>query len=159
MLVVSDASPINVLIRIGQVEILPELFGSVMVPNAVAEEMSHPSTPPIIRDWMANPPGWLSIRAPASPSPPLLLRHRGERDAISLAVEVCADAILLDEEKPRAQATALGLLVIGTVGILERAADVGIIKDLKEVHERLRTTDFRVRDAILVNSLHRHLSR
>jgi predicted nucleic acid-binding protein len=85
------------------------------------------------------------------------LRHRGERDAILLAMEINADAILLDEEKPRTQATALGLVVIDTVGVLERAADSGLIKDLKAVHDQIRQTDFRVSDAILTNSLKRHL--
>jgi predicted nucleic acid-binding protein len=49
MLVVSDASPVNVLIRIGQINVLPILFKAVVVPTAVAEEMFRPATPQIVR--------------------------------------------------------------------------------------------------------------
>lgn len=121
MLVVSDASPINVLIRIGQIDVLPTLFRAVVIPTAVAEEMTRPSTPHMVRkNWMARPPAWFTVRAPLLAVNPKMLRHRGERDAISLAQEMQADALLLDEEKARADARALGIAVVGTVGVLQR---------------------------------------
>lgn len=159
MLVVSDASPVNILIRIGQIDVLPRLFDAVVIPTSVAEEMSRPATPQVVRDWVASPPAWFSVRTPAVPVGPSQLRHRGERDAIALAQEFKADAILLDEEKPRAQAAALGLAVVGTVGILERAADRRFISDLGAVHVALQATDFHVSPALLANSLARHLAR
>jgi len=158
MLVVSDASPINILIRIGQIEVLPDLFVAVAIPTSVAEEMSRPTTPQIVRDWVAHPPAWFTVRTPSSPANPTELRHRGERDAISLAQEIHADAILLDEEKPRAAARSLGLAVIGTIGILERAAEQGLISDLRAVHGILRSTDFHVASILLDVSLQRHLA-
>ncbi len=77
---------------------------------------------------------------------------------ISLAREIHADAILLDEEKARAEALALGVAVIGTVGILQRAADQGLITDLKAVHDQLRDARFHVSEDILKASLARHLA-
>lgn len=158
MIVVSDASPINVLIRIGQIDVLPALFQSVVIPTAVAEEMTRPATPQMVRDWMAHPPAWFSIRAPHTTVNPTMLRHRGERDAISLAQEIHADALLLDEEKARAEALALGVAVIGTAGVLQRAADQGLIADLKAVHDLLRQAKFHVSEKILNESLARHLA-
>ena len=158
MLVVSDASPVNVLIRIGQIGVLPALFKAVVVPTAVAEEMTRPSTPQIVRDWMAHMPAWLTVRAPHIAVNPAMLRHRGERDAISLAQEIHADALLVDEEKARAEALALGVAVIGTVGVLQRAADQGLIADLQAVHESLRQARFHVSEKILHDSLARHLA-
>src|ERR1700676_77405 len=158
MLVVSDASPVNILIRIGQMDVLPALFQSVVVPTSVAEEMTRPSTPQMVRAWMTNPPAWFTVRSPLSPTSLTQLRHRGERDAISLAQEIRADALLLDEEKARIQALSLGVAVIGTIGVLQRAADQGLISDLKAVHDMLRKTNFRVSDKILNDSLARHLS-
>jgi predicted nucleic acid-binding protein len=157
MLVVSDASPINILIRLGHADVLAALFTSVVIPPSVAEEMGRAATPEIVRHWMARPPAWLSIRAPTNPEPALEPRHRGERDAIRLAQELHADAILLDEEKPRMHAASVGLRVIGTVGILELAANRGYIPDLKATHERLRQTDFYIDCSILDDSLARHL--
>ncbi len=158
MLVVSDSSPVNVLIRIGQIDVLPVLFNSVVIPTAVAQELTHPATPPIVRDWMAQPPGWITIRSPSMPTDPTLRRHRGERDAISLAQEIHADALLLDEEKARTEAMAVGVAVIGTVGILQRAANQGLITDLRAVHNQLREAKFHVSEKILQTSLARHLA-
>ena len=75
MLVVSDASPVNVLIRIGQINVLPILFKAVVVPTAVAEEMSQPATPQVVRDWLDRPPPWFSVRAPSSPIHPSVRRR------------------------------------------------------------------------------------
>ncbi len=158
MLVVSDASPVNVLIRIGQINVLSALFKAVVVPTAVADELTHSATPQIVRDWMARPPAWFSVRSPAFPVNTTMLRHRGERDAISLAQEIHADALLLDEEKARTEALALGVAVIGTVGVLQRAADQGLIGDLKAVHDQLRQIKFHVSEKIFCDSLARHLA-
>jgi predicted nucleic acid-binding protein len=158
MLVVSDASPLNVLVRLGQSGVLEALFKSVVIPASVAEELSRSATPKPVRDWITNPPRWVSIRVPSVVEPAAPLRHRGERDAMQLAQELKADAILLDEDKPRAQAAKLGLRVIGTIGILEQSANQGLIDDLKLVHEKLRKTDFYISDKILADSLTRHLA-
>jgi predicted nucleic acid-binding protein len=157
MLVVSDASPLNILVQLGHADVLAAMFKSVVVPVSVADELSHVAAPKAVRDWIANPPPWLAIKAP-SVQTSIPLRHRGERDAIQLAQELKADAILLDEDKPRAQATKLGLRVVGTIGILEQAANVGHIKNLQAVHEQLRKTNFFVSDKILSDSLARHLA-
>lgn len=156
MLVVSDASALNILIRLGQADVLPALFEAVAIPPSVAEEMSRQATPEAVRDWMARPPHWLTVRSPVSPEPATPLRHRGERDAIRLAQELDADAILLDESKPRAEAAKLGLRVVGTVGVLELAANRGLIRDLAAVHDQLRQTNFFIVDQVLHASLARH---
>lgn len=49
MLVVSDASPLNILLRIGHVDVLPALFMQVAIPTSVAEEMSRSATPAVVR--------------------------------------------------------------------------------------------------------------
>lgn len=157
MLVVSDASPINILVRLGHADVLAALFTSVVIPPSVAEEMSRAATPEVVRQWLSHAPEWLSVRAPASPDAGVESRHRGERDAIRLAEELHADAILLDEAKPRMWAASLGLRVIGTIGILELAANSGYIRDLRAVNDQLRQTDFYIDDSILDDSLARHL--
>ena len=93
MLVVSDASPLNVLVRIGHVEVLPTLFHAVIIPSAVAEELARPSTPEVVRNWLAARPGWLEVRSPTGADIPSLPRHRGEREAIKLAQELRADLV------------------------------------------------------------------
>jgi uncharacterized protein len=60
MIVVSDASPLNVLVRIGLVEILHALFGSVIIPPAVASELLHSATPQTVLNWLAERPAWVN---------------------------------------------------------------------------------------------------
>ncbi len=157
MLVVSDATPLNILVRLGHIHVLPAIFEQVVVPASVVDEMSRLATPPMVREWVANPPDWLSVLTPTIADPVTTLRHRGERDAIRLAQELSADAILLDDEKPRVQAKRLGLRVVGTIGILEISANRGLIKDLALVHQQLRLTDFYVSQSVLADSLTRHM--
>lgn len=113
MLVVSDASPINILIRIGNVEILQSLFTTVILPTAVADELTRPGTPDVVRNWISSRPSWLRIQTPTIQSDPSEIRHRGEREAINLALELKADLLLVDEPRPRRAATSLGIPVIG----------------------------------------------
>lgn len=158
MIVVSDASPLNVLVRIGYVDVLYELFGSVIVPPAVASQLSHASTPEVVRTWLAQPPNWLTIRAPLSIDTTLEMDDRGEVEAISLAVELKADLLLADDRKARRIARGRGLAMAGTVGVLELASARNIL-NLRDAFDRLRETDFRVADRILLDALSRDANR
>lgn len=155
-LIVSDNSPLNLLVRLGHADVLPALFQQVVIPPEVAAEMAHPSAPPEVRAFIAAPPAWLVTQAPTTPLP---LPHldRGEAAAISLAVELGA-ALLIDELDGRTEAQARGLTVIGAVGVLERAANAGLIPDLATAHAAVRGLRFHVSDAILKASLARHLA-
>jgi len=64
VIVVSDATPVRYLILIDHMDVLPRLFGRVLVPPAVVAELSRTNTPPRVRDWVQSPPGWLEVRAP-----------------------------------------------------------------------------------------------
>ena len=60
-LVVADTSPIFYLLSIGHIEVLPQLFGKVFVPDAVHKELCHPAAPPLIHDWIAKLPIWAEV--------------------------------------------------------------------------------------------------
>ncbi len=107
--------------------------------------------PAIVLAWITAAPSWVQIQPPTHPFEGTQLRHHVELDAISLARELKADAILLDEQKPRRAATKEGLVVIGTLGVLELAANVGLIADLKAVHDQLRQADFRISSALFMS--------
>ncbi len=154
MLVVSDASPLNILIRIRYVDILPVLFGEVIVPPTVVRELSHDDTPKPVHDWIQASPAWLSVRTPSTLIT-TLSGGLGEREAISLAIELKADLILIDDLKARRAAERYGLSVTGALGVLERGAKRGLLS-LIEATERLRRTDFRLSDAVLQEALERH---
>jgi hypothetical protein len=62
VIVLSDTSPINYLILTGEIEILPALFGQVVIPTAVLQELQHAGTPAEVQQWISRPPAWLQSR-------------------------------------------------------------------------------------------------
>ena len=63
-IVVADTFPLNYLVLINAVDLLPRLFSEVLIPTAVAAELSRPETPQSVRAWIAASPQWLRIKAP-----------------------------------------------------------------------------------------------
>lgn len=156
-IVISDTSPLNYLILIDHADILPALYTEVLIPESVAEELRHAAAPEAVRRWVDQPPSWLRIRpAVGDPAPlPLQELDRGERDAILLAVHLRADLLLMDERDGVEAARSLGLTTTGTLGVLVRAAERGVI-DLAAAIGRLRDTNFRV-DPLLLERLSANL--
>ena len=60
-LVIADTSPINYLLLIGHIDILPALFDKVILPAAVRDELKHPKAPLVVRNWVAAPPPWVDV--------------------------------------------------------------------------------------------------
>jgi predicted nucleic acid-binding protein len=65
MIVIADTGPVNYLICIGQIEVLPKLFSRVLVPPSVCDELKRARAPEAVRLWIRQPPAWLETRAPA----------------------------------------------------------------------------------------------
>ena len=153
-LVIADTGPVNYLLLIGHIDILPALFEKVILPVAVKDELSNPDTPVSVRDWMADPPSWVEVHQTMSPIVDVSLRELGvgETEAIALATELHADLLLMDDRRGVKAALQRGLAVTGTMGLLTRAARQGIL-DLADAFERLKNTNFRywqeIMDAML----------
>ena len=116
--VVADASPLIAFQQIGQLQLLRTMFGELTVPPAVAREIL-PSVPPA---------PWIVERRLTQPIAPLVLRANlgaGESEALSLAVEIRADLLFVDERAGRRVAAALGVSVVGTLGVLLAAKRTG----------------------------------
>lgn len=157
MIAVSDTSPLNYLILIGAVEILPGLFEQVIIPESVANELAHERAPKAVRSWISRPPPWLEMRTPKAPDQTMML-DVGERDALSLAVELKAELVLIDEKAARIVAKDRGLSVAGTLAVLELAAQRGAV-DLSTAIERLTSTSFRVGTDVIEALLTEHARR
>ncbi len=63
MIVVADTSPINYLLLIGKIDLLPRLFGQIIIPDVVRDEMLDPLAPRALQEWIASPPAWLAVQA------------------------------------------------------------------------------------------------
>jgi predicted nucleic acid-binding protein len=157
MIVVSDTSPIHYLLLIDLVELLPQLYERIAIPQIVRDEMLAAGAPEVLQRWISKPPDWLEIRVVEVPVNPSLIRlDPGERAAIQLALEIKADLLIVDDRPARQAATGLGLKITGLLGILDEAATLKKI-DLLGALVRLRNeTNFRVSPMLVQSLLSRH---
>jgi predicted nucleic acid-binding protein len=156
VIAVADTSPINYLVLTGCVQLLPDLFEEIIVPPAVFTELRSSHAPQTVQDFVCAAPKWLRVQAVEKE---VLERvsnrflHRGEREAIALAEFLAADYLIMDEKAGRGVAIRRQLTVIGTLGILDKADEEGLIDDFPRLLERLEEKSFRVstqlRDALL----------
>jgi|694.fasta_scaffold07311_15 predicted nucleic acid-binding protein len=148
MIVVADTSPINYLLLINQIDLLPRLFQQIIIPDVVRDEMLDPDAPPILQEWIANPPSWLTIQPVPVLDTTLHGLDPGEQAAITLAQTLSADLLIIDERLGRQIAEERGIAIIGTLGILDDAANQGLI-NLAEAIAQLQQTNFRVSRRII----------
>ena len=137
--VVADTSVLIALTQIGQLSLLQGLFGEIVIPAAVAGEVS-PSLPQL--------PGWIETRAVRRPLDARVLAARldpGETEAIALALQAQVERIILDDLPARRLALRLRLTVIGTAGVLFLAKQRGLIPAVRPSLHALKAAGFRLR--------------
>lgn len=144
MIIVSDTTPLHYLILIERAELLAELFGSIIIPEAVFAELSHERAPVEVKEWIADLPPWVRVKSPSAANSTVVKKlGRGEAEAIILALEEKADALLMDDRKAIREARKNSLTVITTLGVLELASIKGLI-DFPAVLNELARTSFRL---------------
>jgi predicted nucleic acid-binding protein len=121
--VIADTSPLNYLILMGVVDVLPRLYHQVLIPGEVVSELAEPGAPPVVVEWARHLPAWVEIRATPVSSEPLDRLDAGERAAILLAEAQQSPVLLLiDDAEGRAEAERRRIPVTGTLGVLRAAA-------------------------------------
>lgn len=146
-LVVSNSSP---LIALGRLDLLPSLFVTVVIPEAVHHEVVVAAPMEAGAALLAQAP-WLrvhSIQDTGKRDYLLSILDPGEAEALVLAQEMGADWLLLDEIKARAAARRLSLPIIGTAGLLVAAKDHGLLPQVKPLLDNLQTHDFRLSEQV-----------
>ncbi len=154
MIVVSDSSVLIALSRIGKLDLLPRLFGQVLIPPTVAEEISVEGKPGSAALQQIE---WLEVTAVAESSKVIALMHsgvswnklhRGEAEAIILASEVNARYLLIDERRGRKMALQFGLDVVGVLGVLALAKKKGLLPGIRESMDDLVGSGFRIHGSL-----------
>ena len=156
MIAVLDASPLGYLLLIGEIDLLPQLFSRVVVPETVILELQHDDAPATVRNWASNLPIWIFVEeTPDTFSAGMEKLQAGERAAILLAELIQADIIIIDEKAARLIAGRRGLSVTGVLGVIGEAATRGLV-DLTLAIDRLRRTSFRCSPALFKATLERY---
>src|SRR5688572_12385701 len=153
MILVTDTGPLNYLILIGEEAVLPKLFTSIFIPDAVAFELRQIGAPARVRDWMNSSAQWLRVRNPAGVLQASADLTCADHAVIRLASELKA-ILLLDDRRARALAVSDGIQTIGTIGVLELASIKGLL-DLPEALRKLRDTNHRHPYVLIEDALRR----
>jgi predicted nucleic acid-binding protein len=131
------------------------MFERVALPTSVQND--YPLAPLTVRNWIGGPPACLELHD-TSGLPEISGLDEGETAAIALAEFLHADILLIDEREGSHAAQRIGLLVTGTLGILDLAADQALI-DFAASIRRLESTTFRRPMALLEKLLVKHQAR
>jgi predicted nucleic acid-binding protein len=158
MIVVSDTSPICYLLLIDEIELLPQLYGQVLIPRIVQQELSDARSPISVQDWSNRPPEWLVIQSVDVPSNiDLDALDPGERAAIVLAEQQGANLVIIDDSLGRQVAQSRGLRVTGLLGVLDEAARQNLV-DFPKAISRLQETTFRASSQLIQSLLQQYQS-
>ena len=144
MIVISDTGPVTNLLQIEKLYLLKELFQRIIIPIGVFAELSHIPEQRLALEAL----DWVEVKeAPQGELFNKLLEtlDRGEAEAIALAVDSKAELLLIDERKGRGVADDLGIRKTGTLGILIRAKEKGLLSSVKpEMDKLIKETRFRI---------------
>ncbi len=135
--VVSNTTPIISLLKLNRLDILKQLYDQVFIPYAVFKEIEAGKTKGFYKDLTSI--DWIKITDIQDKQAVkyFIDLDSGEAEAIVLAAELNADLILLDEKMGRFHAKHAGLKITGTIGILIKAKNVGLITELKPLLNEL----------------------
>jgi hypothetical protein len=155
MIIVSDTTPISELAKVDHLDLLPKLFGKVVIPQGVFDELQvgeHPAAK-LVQDL-----SWLEVVTVNNQQLVRELQQSfkldlGESEAIALAEEIRASQLLIDERAARKVAMARKLPLIGTVGILLLAKRRGLLDSVKDVLDEMKAQGMRISDRLYVQVL------
>lgn len=150
MKIVSNSTPLIALSRINELQLLRALFGAIIIPTAVYNEVVlEGAGRPGVKEVAGA--SWIKKREVQNLLAVSILRmdlDRGEAEAVVLAKELGADYLLVDEKKARRVARSSEIKIIGTVGILGLAAKKGLIHDLDGTFLKLEENGFRFTEEV-----------
>ncbi len=141
---VSDSSPLIHLAKIEALETISRLYSRILIPPAVWREVVEEGDgrPGAVQVQRAVAAGWIVKQAAKNETLVMALRQtldNGEAESIALATELHPESVLLDDKLARQMARRLGLPVTGTIGVLQRSKQVGLIVEVRSLITRLQS--------------------
>jgi len=146
-IVIADTSCLILLDKIDGFQILQEVYDEII------------TTPEIKKEFGKFLPEWIKIESVKDTKYQKFIEtqlDKGESSAIALASEKVDVTLILDDLKARKIANRLGFKVTGTLGVINKAKEIGVIKKIRPYIEKLQKTDFRISENIIENLLKRN---
>ena len=144
--VVVNTTPIIALADIGYLVLLKQLYGKIIIPEAVDREIiSEPAR------RLVNEADWIQVEKVNNPNQKSLFSsrlHAGEVEVIMLGQECSADLLIIDDNAAKKTAKYLNLTVTGTIGVLLKAKREGFIPAVRPLMENLISDGFYVSQVV-----------
>lgn len=152
--VVTDTSPLQYLYQTNLLELLPILYGQILIPQAVADELAQGRLQGVALPEPSSLP-WVSLRQIRELDPALALPNLGlgEREALTLAMALPNSLVILDDALARRYARELNVSFTGTLGVLLRAKQAGHLDTIAPVLDQLNALSFRLAPATRIATL------
>ena len=131
--IISNTTPILSLLKIGKLNLLKELYSHIIIPQAVYEEIEMGREKPFYKNLLQYE--WIEVVKVADSNALSFFvdLDRGEAEVLVLAKEMDADLIIMDELMGRRFVQQLGLKLTGTVGVLLKAKELGLIASVTDL--------------------------
>lgn len=154
---VVDTSPLISLDACNQLDLLRNFYANIMVPKEVERELSVGGATGLPKGLTRAHRRWIKVRTLRHPPSQALVAtlDYGEAEVIALALEIRCPLVLLDETSARAVARAAGLQVTGTIGVLLRAKNEGILPAIKPSTDLMLSRGVRLRKSLIDSVLRR----
>jgi predicted nucleic acid-binding protein len=152
--VIVNTTPIIALALIGKLDLLQHLYGKVVIPPAVWTEVMAGGASKVGMAELQEA-NWIQAVPLQDPRRADLLSDldRGEAEVIALAQELNADLVIVDERLARRHAGRLGLTLTGTLGVLLKAKERGLVPAVGPLISQLRQDGIRLDDALVAEAL------
>jgi len=137
--IIADTSCLIIYDKINELKILRDTFVELIVTDEVVEEFG------------GDLPGWITIQQITNKNQYFELAKnlgKGEASSIMLALELDDSLLIIDERKGRKVAEEMKIEIIGSLGVLIRAKEKGVIESVKEILNLIDKTNFRISDSI-----------
>jgi hypothetical protein len=153
-IVVCNATPLIALSLIDQLPLLRDIYQSILIPAAVHQEVMAGGTSGVGATELEEA-DWIQVIQLRDPARAELLSDldRGEAEVLALSLELNAEIAIIDDRLARLHAKRLGIQLTGTLGVLLRAKERGVIGQMRPFVERLRRGGIRLSSAVAEEAL------
>lgn len=139
-IIISDTSCLILLQKTGQLQLLPKLYSQIYITSFIAKEFEGD----LLKEILIREAKDINLIRTLSQ-----IVDEGEASAIALSLEIEKSILVLDDRKARKLATSLEIKITGTLGILVKAKQSGVLPSVKPILDELKKTDFRISQKII----------
>lgn len=147
--IIVNSTPLIILGKIDELEILKNLYGEIIIPQAVFEEVTSKND--FAKEKILNS-SWIKILEVQDKTNRKIYQaklHDGEVEVMMLAKEISADLLIIDDNAAKKTAKFLEFKVTGTLGILLKAKSEKIISEVKPILEKMLEKNFYISEEVI----------